>query len=220
MDESLDTFPRLLLHHASVRPRHPATREKDLGIWQTWTWAQVADEVRALACGLAALGFERGDAPRDHRRQPAAPVLVDGRGAVPRRRAGADVPGRAGRRVRLRAERRRDRLRDRRGPGAGRQAARGAGRRCRRSRTSTTTIRAACATTTGVDELRASCRRSAASSTARIPGFFDARGRARASPTTCRSCSTRRAPPASRRACARRTRRSSPPRGAAPSSTS
>ncbi len=35
-------------------------REKDLGIWQTWTWRQVADEVRALACGLAAQGFKRG----------------------------------------------------------------------------------------------------------------------------------------------------------------
>ena len=48
----------------STTPRsaaaHPATREKDLGIWQTWTWAQVADEVRALACGLAAQGFKRG----------------------------------------------------------------------------------------------------------------------------------------------------------------
>ena len=60
MDERQDTFPRLLLHHAHVRPRHPATREKDLGIWQTWTWAQVADEVRSLACGLAADGFKRG----------------------------------------------------------------------------------------------------------------------------------------------------------------
>jgi long-chain acyl-CoA synthetase len=56
----LDTFPRLLLHHARVRGDHPATREKDLGIWQTWTWSQVADEVRALACGLAAQGFRRG----------------------------------------------------------------------------------------------------------------------------------------------------------------
>ena len=55
-----DTFPRLLLQHAQSRPRHPAFREKDLGIWQTSTWSQVADEVRALACGLAALGFRRG----------------------------------------------------------------------------------------------------------------------------------------------------------------
>jgi long-chain acyl-CoA synthetase len=60
VDERQDTFPRLMLHHARVRPNHPATREKDLGIWQTWTWREVADEVRALACGLAAEGFQRG----------------------------------------------------------------------------------------------------------------------------------------------------------------
>jgi long-chain acyl-CoA synthetase len=60
MDDTLGTFPRRLLHHAAVRPLHPATREKDLGIWQTWNWSEVAAEVRALACGLAAQGFGRG----------------------------------------------------------------------------------------------------------------------------------------------------------------
>ena len=35
-------------------------RHKDLGIWQTWTWAQVLDEVRAFSVGLAELGLERG----------------------------------------------------------------------------------------------------------------------------------------------------------------
>ncbi|MGH8808282.1 MAG: AMP-dependent synthetase/ligase, partial [Noviherbaspirillum sp.] len=54
------TFPRMLLQHAQTRPNKPAFREKDLGIWQTSNWAQVADEVRALACGLAAMGFKRG----------------------------------------------------------------------------------------------------------------------------------------------------------------
>ncbi|HTP61392.1 MAG TPA: AMP-binding protein [Burkholderiales bacterium] len=57
----LDTFPKLLLHHAKLRPDRPAIREKDLGIWQTWSWRRFADEVRALACGLAAQGFKRGD---------------------------------------------------------------------------------------------------------------------------------------------------------------
>ncbi|MDH5557204.1 MAG: AMP-binding protein [Alphaproteobacteria bacterium] len=56
-----DTFPKLLLENATRIGGHPANREKDLGIWQTWNWSQVADEVRALACGLAALGFKRGD---------------------------------------------------------------------------------------------------------------------------------------------------------------
>jgi long-chain acyl-CoA synthetase len=59
--EKLDTFPKLLLHHAEVRSSSPAIREKDLGIWQTWTWAELADEVRALACALAGLGLKRGE---------------------------------------------------------------------------------------------------------------------------------------------------------------
>ena len=58
---TLDTFPKLLMHHAQVRGGRPAIREKDLGIWQTWTWKRFADEVRALACGLAAEGFKRGE---------------------------------------------------------------------------------------------------------------------------------------------------------------
>ena len=57
----LDTFPKLLMHHARVRAERPAIREKDLGIWQTWSWARFAEEVRALASGLAAQGFKRGD---------------------------------------------------------------------------------------------------------------------------------------------------------------
>ena len=60
-DAGLDTFPRWLMHHAKVRPQHPAMREKEYGIWQTYTWAQVAENVRAIACGLAQLGFKRGD---------------------------------------------------------------------------------------------------------------------------------------------------------------
>ena len=57
----LDTFPKLLAHHARVRGARPAIREKDLGIWQTHTWGDVAREVRRIACGLAALGFRRGE---------------------------------------------------------------------------------------------------------------------------------------------------------------
>src|SRR5207249_4973811 len=36
-------------------------REKDLGIWQTWTWREFAEEVRALTAALAALGLKRGE---------------------------------------------------------------------------------------------------------------------------------------------------------------
>jgi long-chain acyl-CoA synthetase len=58
---TLDTFPKLLMHHARARGGKPAIREKDLGIWQTWTWGRFADEVRSLACGLAAHGLKRGE---------------------------------------------------------------------------------------------------------------------------------------------------------------
>ncbi|HZS85442.1 MAG TPA: AMP-binding protein [Stellaceae bacterium] len=61
MSVALDTFPKLLLDHARRRGGRPANREKDYGIWQSWSWAAVAREVGDLACGLAAMGFRRGD---------------------------------------------------------------------------------------------------------------------------------------------------------------
>lgn len=56
----LDTFPKLLLHHAQTRGGRPAMREKDLGIWQAWSWQSVHDEVEWLAAGLAQAGLVRG----------------------------------------------------------------------------------------------------------------------------------------------------------------
>ena len=47
-----ETFPKLLLENARVRGNKVAIREKSLGIWQSWTWREAADEVRWLACGL------------------------------------------------------------------------------------------------------------------------------------------------------------------------
>ncbi len=60
MPAALDTFPGLLFTHASVRGSRPAIREKDLGIWQTLTWSEVAEHVRHVAHGLAALGIKPG----------------------------------------------------------------------------------------------------------------------------------------------------------------
>jgi long-chain acyl-CoA synthetase len=122
----LDTFPRLLLNHAPVRGDRPATREKYLGIWQTWTWSQVAEEVRAMACGLAELGFKRGDnlaiigdnRPRLYWAMCAAQML----GGVPVPLYQDAVPARW-----PSSSPTRDPLRHRRGPGAGRQAARDQG---------------------------------------------------------------------------------------------
>jgi len=58
---SFDTFPKLLLRNAARFGRGPAFRHKDFGIWQTWTWAQVAEVVRAYAAGLHRLGLQPGD---------------------------------------------------------------------------------------------------------------------------------------------------------------
>jgi long-chain acyl-CoA synthetase len=60
-ETGIDTFPKLLLHHARARGGHPAIREKDLGIWQSCTWAGMRDEIEWLACGLARAGLKRGD---------------------------------------------------------------------------------------------------------------------------------------------------------------
>jgi long-chain acyl-CoA synthetase len=56
-----DTFAKLLRAHATVRGSRPAFRLKDLGVWQTWTWAQVYEETRAIAQGLIGLGLQRGE---------------------------------------------------------------------------------------------------------------------------------------------------------------
>jgi long-chain acyl-CoA synthetase len=59
--EAEDTFAKLLRAHATLRGTRPAFRHKDLGLWRTWTWAEVYDETRAIAQGLIGLGLKRGD---------------------------------------------------------------------------------------------------------------------------------------------------------------
>jgi long-chain acyl-CoA synthetase len=59
-DSREDTFPKLLARNARVRPNRTAFRHKDLGIWQSWTWGEVHEIVRAYASGLQSLGLERG----------------------------------------------------------------------------------------------------------------------------------------------------------------
>jgi long-chain acyl-CoA synthetase len=61
IDPGLDTLPKLLLRNAVALGDRAAMRHKDFGIWQTWTWAQMLDEIRAFSIGLAELGLKRGD---------------------------------------------------------------------------------------------------------------------------------------------------------------
>ena len=56
-----DSFPKLLALNAQRHAKRPASREKMYGIWQTWTWADVAEETRAMALGLMELGMGPGD---------------------------------------------------------------------------------------------------------------------------------------------------------------
>jgi long-chain acyl-CoA synthetase len=55
------TFPRLLLQHAAQRPADAAMREKEYGIWQTHSWAAMAQLVEHIACGLHGAGLRRGE---------------------------------------------------------------------------------------------------------------------------------------------------------------
>ena len=55
------TFPQLLLQHASQRPQAPAMREKEYGIWQALTWAELAQMVEHIAAGLHQAGLQRHD---------------------------------------------------------------------------------------------------------------------------------------------------------------
>ena len=56
-----ETFPKLLVRNAHLYGSRPAMRHKDLGIWQTWTWSQVLEIVRAYAAGMHRLGIKRGE---------------------------------------------------------------------------------------------------------------------------------------------------------------
>lgn len=57
----VDTFPKLLLMNAVRRGDRPAMREKEFGIWNTWTWSEVLEEIRPFSIGLAELGVRRED---------------------------------------------------------------------------------------------------------------------------------------------------------------
>ena len=55
------TLPMLLRRNAATMADRPAIREKNRGIWQSFTWAGYWEEVRDFALGLAAGGFRRGE---------------------------------------------------------------------------------------------------------------------------------------------------------------
>ncbi len=81
------TFPQLLLNHASARPLDTAMREKEYGIWQAISWADMAALVEHLACGLHQAGLRQHDhmvvIGANRPRLYATMLAVQSLGAVP-----------------------------------------------------------------------------------------------------------------------------------------
>ncbi|WP_296477090.1 AMP-binding protein [Roseinatronobacter sp.] len=59
--DDLTSVPALLARNAKRFGMQTAYREKEFGIWQSWTWTETLAEVRALGLGFLALGMQRGD---------------------------------------------------------------------------------------------------------------------------------------------------------------
>ena len=55
------SVPALLARNVAQFGSKAAYREKEFGIWQSWTWTEVSEEIDAIAGGLLALGVARGD---------------------------------------------------------------------------------------------------------------------------------------------------------------
>lgn len=60
-DADLRSIPHILARNVRIYGDKPAYREKEFGIWQSWTWAQASVEIEAIALGLLELGLTSGD---------------------------------------------------------------------------------------------------------------------------------------------------------------
>lgn len=56
-----DTIPAMFWNGVQQRGDNIWMRQKQLGIWRSWTWRQTGDAVREIAGGLMSLGFKPGD---------------------------------------------------------------------------------------------------------------------------------------------------------------
>jgi long-chain acyl-CoA synthetase len=59
--EGCDTIPKLFLRKTAERGDKIAMREKDFGIWQSYTWTDYRERAFEIAHGLLSLGLQRGD---------------------------------------------------------------------------------------------------------------------------------------------------------------
>ena len=56
-----DTIPAVFWNAAGARGDRVWMRQKEFGIWRSWSWRQTAEAVREIAGGLMALGFAPGE---------------------------------------------------------------------------------------------------------------------------------------------------------------
>jgi long-chain acyl-CoA synthetase len=56
-----DTIPAMFWNGVQQRGAQVWMRQKQLGIWRSWSWQQTGDAVREIAGGLMSLGFKAGD---------------------------------------------------------------------------------------------------------------------------------------------------------------
>jgi long-chain acyl-CoA synthetase len=61
LQDGCDTLPRLFLKKSAERGERIAMREKDFGIWQSYSWNDYRARAFQIAHGLLALGLRRGD---------------------------------------------------------------------------------------------------------------------------------------------------------------
>jgi hypothetical protein len=101
-----DTLPMMFRNAVKERSDKVWMRQKELGIWRSWSWTQTDTAMREIAHGLLAMGFAPGETAsiRSQRHLPhrcripsAVPVRRLGHGGAVcrRRRATGQGTGRA-----------------------------------------------------------------------------------------------------------------------------
>ncbi len=59
--DGCDTLPKLFIKKTAERGDQIAMREKDFGIWQSYTWTDYRERAFEIAWGLLSLGLQRGE---------------------------------------------------------------------------------------------------------------------------------------------------------------
>jgi len=77
VDSGLPTVAALVRSWAEKTPDAVAMREKDLGIWQEITWAELWESIRLAAHGLLALGVQPGDRVSIHSEDRPEWIILD-----------------------------------------------------------------------------------------------------------------------------------------------